>query len=94
MVTLLSELHPPNADLPIEVTLFGMVILVSELRPENAEFPIEVTLLGIMLDLQPKIKVFPSFDNMQLFSLLYVVLFLSTVTLVSELHPENVYSPI
>jgi hypothetical protein len=46
-----------NANLPIEVTLFGMVIEVSEVALKNAELPIEVTLFGITADTQPELSV-------------------------------------
>ena len=34
--TLVSEVQPLNAELPILVTLLGMVMLVSEVQPLNA----------------------------------------------------------
>ena len=36
MYTLSSEVQPLNAELPILVTLIGMVMLVSEVQPANA----------------------------------------------------------
>ena len=49
MVTLVSELQPSNAELPMLVTLFGMVTLVSEVQPMNAPHPMLVTLSGMVM---------------------------------------------
>ena len=46
-----------NADLPIQVTLLGMVMEFRPVQPMNAEFPIPVTLLGITVFLHPVISV-------------------------------------
>jgi hypothetical protein len=47
-----SPLQPENAELPIEVTLLGMVMDVSPLQYQNACAPIEVTLLGMVMDVR------------------------------------------
>ncbi len=39
--------QPEKVELPIEVTLRGMVTEVNPLQPEKAELPIEVTLFGM-----------------------------------------------
>ena len=53
IVTLVSELQPSNALLPIEVTLLPIVTLVSPLQSANATEPIEVTLSGIVTLVSP-----------------------------------------
>ena len=49
MYTPVRALQEPNAELPILVTLLGMVILVKLVQLENAAEPIDVTLSGIMI---------------------------------------------
>ena len=44
-----KPVQPPNAELPILVTLSGIVILVRLLHPENALSPIPVTPSGIVM---------------------------------------------
>ena len=44
---IVSDEHPPNAYLPIEVTPSGITTLVSDVQSLNAYSPIEVTPLGI-----------------------------------------------
>ena len=39
-----------NANLPILITLFGIVIDVKPEQPVNASFPILVTLFGIVIE--------------------------------------------
>ena len=39
-----------NAELPIDVTLVGIVIDSKFSQEENAELPIDVTLVGIVID--------------------------------------------
>ena len=48
-VTLVKQLHPKNAELPILVTEFPMVMLVKLLQAENALLPILVTESGITI---------------------------------------------
>ena len=57
MVTEVRPLQPSNAELPIVVTLEGMLMLVRPLQPSNAELPIVVTLLGIIVFWHPAISV-------------------------------------
>ena len=47
ITTLVSDGHPLNAALPIEVTLWGITTLANDLHPENADSPIVVTPSGI-----------------------------------------------
>ena len=47
--TLARLLQPENAELPMLVTLSGIVILSKLLQPENAELPMLVTLSGISI---------------------------------------------
>ena len=48
-VTLVRLLQPENADLPMLVTLAGILILVRLLQKENADLPMLVTLSGISM---------------------------------------------
>ena len=48
-VTVLRAVVPENADLPIEVTLFGIVIEVREFALLNARSAIDVTLFGMVI---------------------------------------------
>ena len=48
MVTDASDVHPINAELPMKVTLLGIVTDVI-VHPQNAPEPIEVTLVGIII---------------------------------------------
>ena len=50
----LSPEQPLNAELPMLVTLLGIVMLVSPLQPSNAYFPMLVTLLGIVMLVSPE----------------------------------------
>ena len=52
ITTILSLLQYPNALLPIEVTLLGIITEVREVQTENALLPIDVTLLGIVTDVR------------------------------------------
>ena len=45
--------QPPNAKLPMLVTLSGIVILVKPLQPENANCPMLVTLFGMVMLVKP-----------------------------------------
>ena len=45
-----------KAELPILVTLLGIVTEERPVQPKNAEFPILVTLLGMVVFLQPITK--------------------------------------
>ena len=45
--------QPENAELPMLVTLSGIVTLVKPLQPEKAELPILVTLSGIVMLVSP-----------------------------------------
>ena len=51
-VTVLRAVVPENADLPIEVTLFGMVIEAREFALLNARSAIEVTLFGMVIEVR------------------------------------------
>ena len=44
-----SAEQPSNAEIPIEVTLFGISMYFSAEQPSNAEIPIEVTLFGMSM---------------------------------------------
>ena len=55
---LVKLLQPEKAELPMLVTLFGIVMLVKLLQPWKAKLPMLVTVLGITVFLQPAIKVF------------------------------------
>ena len=46
---LVNDEHPENANLPIEVTLSGIVISVNDEHSSNALLPIDVTLFGILI---------------------------------------------
>ena len=81
---LVKDVQPLNAELPILVTLSGIVIFVKDLQPLNAALPILVTLFGITVLAHPVIKLF--FDvliiALQLFLLSYFSLFSSTNMLI------------
>ena len=87
IVILVSSLQPLNAPDKIVLTLSGIDMLVSV--PAKASSSIEVTPSGITLLLQPKISFVPSFDKIQLFTLLKFGLLSFTVILVSPLHPQK-----
>ena len=44
--------QPENAELPILLTLLGIVMLVRLVQPQNAELPILLTLIGIVTPLR------------------------------------------
>ena len=48
-MTLVKDVQLENADLPILVTLSGIVILASDVQLENAESPMLITLFGIVV---------------------------------------------
>lgn len=59
-------LQPLKAELPIDVTLLGMVMEVRPLQPEKAELPMVVTLLGIVTEVAPNLHltiVLPFINN-------------------------------
>ena len=43
------DLHPLNAQSPIDVILSGIVMSVRDLHPSNAQSPIDVILSGIVM---------------------------------------------
>ena len=57
ILTLISDVQPEKAPLPMEVTELGMEMLVREEQPEKARSPMEVTVFGMMVLLQPNIRV-------------------------------------
>ena len=77
--------QPENAELPMVVTLSGMVMFVRPEQPENAELPIVVTLDGMVVVLQPAISVLVevSIIALQLSLLSYFEFPASTCMLVS-----------
>merc|ERR1712086_495490 len=99
----------PNANFPIEVTLFGMVTVVSLVHLENAYCPIEVTLFGMVTDsrlVHPlnaespiEVTLFGMVTNVRLVhppnaSVPIEVTLFGMVTDVRLLHPENAQLPI
>ena len=51
IVTLVNDVHKPNAANPMLVTLAGMVTLTSDVL-QNASSPMLVTLLGMLIHLK------------------------------------------
>ena len=52
-----NEAHPPNAPIPMLVTLSGMTISDRELQPRKTLLPMLVTLSGMtMLEREPQVK--------------------------------------
>ena len=87
MMIEVRELQSEKAHVPILVTEAGIEIEVREKQPEKAESPILVTEEGITLFLHPVTSVFVLRSIMQLFSLRYSLLLLSTVIEVREEQP-------
>ena len=83
------EEQPVKAHLPILVTETGMVIEVRDEQPRKAESPILVTEEGITLFLHPATSVFVYRSIMQLVSLRYTLLLLSTVIEAREEQPSK-----
>ena len=79
MVIEIRDLQPKKAHIPILVTESGIETEAREEQPRKAEKPILVTEEGITLFLHPATSVFVFRSIMQLFSLRYTLLLLSTV---------------
>ena len=94
MVIEIRDLQPKKAYSPILVTESGIVTDVREEQPPKAEKPILVTEEGITLFLHPATSVFVLRSIMQLFSLKYTLLLLSTVIAAREEQPSKAESPI
>ena len=77
-----------KAQLPMLVTLLGMVMEVRLVQPEKALPPMLVTLLGIIVFWQPAIRVFVSVSiiALQLSRESYLVFPVSTLMEVRPLH--------
>ena len=94
MVIEVRDSQPLKAEPPILVTEEGMVIEVREEQPSKAYLPILVTEEGITLFLQPTMSMFVFRSIMQLFSLRYILLLLSTVIEARDLQPLKAHVPI
>ena len=94
MVIEARDTQPSKAHVPILVTEAGIVIEAREEQPRKAESPILVTEEGITLFLHPATSVFVFRSIMQLFSLRYTLLLLSTVIDVRKEHSPKAHSPI
>ena len=77
--------HPPNANLPIPVTLLPIVAVLILSQPLNAPMPMFITLSGIVISVKAQL--------LNAYSLISVTLS-GMVMLVKLLQPLNALSPI